>query len=63
MHDHFHCVFEHEGETREIEGGFTGYPQDWEERSEEARRAWWDETLKAWGLPDDATVKRLWLAR
>lgn len=63
VNDHFHAVYEHDGQTHELEGGFTGYPDDWMTRSDEAKNLWWAEVLVAWGMPAGATVKRLRLAR
>jgi hypothetical protein len=63
VNDHFHVVYEHDGQSHELEGGFTGYPDDWEARSDEAKNLWLAEMLTAWGMPAGATVKRLWLAR
>jgi hypothetical protein len=61
--DHFHCVYEFEGQEHEIEAGFTCFPKDWEARNEEQKRAWWRATCIVWGMPPTATIKSISLAR
>ncbi len=61
-YDHFHCVFEHEGQSREIEGGCNGFPEGWDSMSEAERKEYLKNMAVAWGMPEGATIKRFWLA-
>jgi len=61
-YDHFHCVFEHNGEEDEIEGGWTGYPKGWEKMTRTEQTRWLDELCFNWGVPRSAKIKTIRLA-
>lgn len=61
--DHFHCTYAlPSGELEEIEGGFTGLPENWDELSLGEKKEWTRDQAIAWGMPDDAEVKNFYLA-
>ena len=63
MYDHFHGIYvDAAGAEHEIEGGFAGFPKDWNRRSPLAQIEWWRARCIDWGMPPDARMKRLWLA-
>ena len=63
MCDHFHAEYKlPSGEQGELEGGFTGYPDGWEEMTIEQRWAWRRQSAIDWGMPPEATLQRFWLA-
>jgi hypothetical protein len=62
-YDHFHMKFKlPDGSEDEIEGGFTGYPNDWEQLTQEQKNAWRVATAIDWGMPSNATPTAFWLA-
>lgn len=69
LHDHFHLIYllpgqpdEPDAPTGELEGGWTGYPDDWGKRTPEQQRSYWEALGVAWGMPEGATIKKVWLA-
>lgn len=61
-YDHFHATYEYEGKQGEIEGGWTGYPDNWNNMSAKDQADWLDQLCINWGVPRGAKVTRLWLA-
>ncbi len=53
---HFHCVYTHNGERQEVEGGFTNFPVGWQAFTPEQKEAWCRELAVAWGMPPDAEI-------
>lgn len=63
FYDHFHIEYvNREGETDELEGGWTGFPNDWDEMSKDQRGDWLTGLAQDWGMPDNCRVERFWLA-
>ena len=59
-YDHFHAEWEKDGETGEIEGGWTeGIGIN---RAKRDQGDWMYKLCVDWGMPEGATVKRFWLA-
>ncbi len=63
-YDHFHAEYRMKGseEINEIEGGFTSYPDNWEELNNEQQWDWRINLAQAWGMPTDTDLLRFWLA-
>lgn len=63
-YDHFHLFYVLPGsdERHEIEGGWTCFPDDWEQRSESEQWQWWHQLGVSWGMPTEGIVKKVNLA-
>jgi len=61
-YDHFHCVFEKDGVEEEIEGGFSRFPNEYDNFTKEQVRKYLHNLATSWGMPEDATIKHFWLA-
>lgn len=61
--DHFHIEYTtSDGIKGEVEGGWTGYPKNWEKWTVEERNAWIHSLAVDWGMPIDGKIDRIWLA-
>ncbi len=48
-YDHFHAlVILEDGREDEIEGGWTGYPHDWDDKSREQKTEWYRAVAESW---------------
>lgn len=61
-YDHFHCQFEIDDDLHEIEGGWTGYPDNIDEMTEEEYKKWLYDLAVSWGMTEGAEIKHFWLA-
>jgi hypothetical protein len=61
-YDHFHATWRKGDDTGEIEGGWTGYPEDWEIMDKGQQESWHERLCLNWGMPIGAKVERIWLA-
>jgi len=57
-YDHFHAIYELDGEEHEIEGGWTDDPK----RATRDGGDWMHKLCVAWGMPEEGKVVKLWLA-
>ena len=61
--DHFHATYiTPDGQEGEIEGGWTGYPTDYDEYDLEMQHSWIKALCINWGMPASSKVTRFWLA-
>ena len=62
-YDHFHASYlEDVDQSGEIEGGWTGYPNGFNDMTKEQQESWWYEKCVSWGMPRGAEIVHIWLA-
>ena len=62
-YDHFHASYKEDDDILgEIEGGWTGYPDNWNDLSQDDKDLWWGEKCISWGMPRGAEIIKIWLA-
>jgi hypothetical protein len=57
--DHFHAIYELDGEEHEMEGGWSG---EVKRLTAKDKGSWMHNLCVAWGMPEEGKVKKLWLA-
>ena len=62
-YDHFHVFYEDKcGDTQEIEGGWVGFPEQWDSYTPEEKREHIRHLAESWGMPSGSKIISFYLA-